>query len=90
MGLWEFPDNGADSWAYSTGQLIARFKANFSGESLFEKQVVTYLSHPEWFSKDKPKVEALFTELELFSNTADRGPVIYITLEKAYQIWAGR
>ncbi|HLD96613.1 MAG TPA: DUF2334 domain-containing protein [Patescibacteria group bacterium] len=90
MALWEFPDNGADSWAYSTEQLIARFKANFSGESLVEKQVVTHLSHPEWFSKDRPKIEALFTELKRSSNSADRGPVVYITLEKAYQIWAGR
>ena len=90
MDLWEFPDNGADSWAYSTEQLIDRFQANYSGKPLSDKQVVTYLSHPEWFWKDKPKIEALFTKLGKSANSADRGPVIYITLEKAYQIWAGR
>lgn len=90
IDLWEFPDNGADSWAYSAEQLIARFKANFTGEPISDKQIVTYLSHPEWFSKDKPKIEILFQELERFRNSTDRGPVIYITLDQAYQIWAGR
>ena len=88
--LWEFPNNGADSWAYTQKELYQRFTANFNGDPLNEKQVVTYLSHPEWFSTDKPKIEALFSAINKYRNSADRGPVIYITLDQAYQIWAGR
>uniref|UniRef100_A0A832DUR6 Uncharacterized protein n=1 Tax=candidate division WWE3 bacterium TaxID=2053526 RepID=A0A832DUR6_UNCKA len=90
LNLWEFPNNGADSWAYSTEQLLERFQSNFSGAPLAEKQVVTYLSHPEWFSKDQPKIEALFAAIDSYRNRVDGGPVIYITLGQAYQIWAGR
>ena len=90
LDLWEFPNNGADSLAYTTEQLIARFKDNFDGNPLSSRQVVTYLSHPEWFSKDKPRIDGLFSELDKYRNSVDGGPVVYITLERAYQIWSAK
>lgn len=90
LDLWEFPNNGADSWAYSEDQMYARFNTNFTGAPLKEKQAVTFLSHPHWFNRDNPKIEGLYTRVDRFLNSRDGGPVVYITLGQAYQIWAGR
>lgn len=86
--LWEFPNNGGDSWAYTTEQMIERFDRNYSSPVLEQKRLVTYLSHPEWFHVDKPKVDAVFSHTDQFLYTQDRGPVVYITLQDAYTIWS--
>ena len=88
LDIWEFPNSGADSWAYREDQMYARFTAHFSGSPLGEKRVVTYLSHPEWFHVDNPKIEGLYTKIDRFLNSQDTGPVVYITLDQAYQIWS--
>jgi len=88
LNVWEFPNSGADSWAYSADQMYARFTANFSGDPLNAKRVVTYLSHPEWFHVDNPKIEELYGRIDRFLNSRDAGPVVYITLDQAYQIWS--
>lgn len=88
MNLWQFPNNGADSWAFSTVDMIKRFEDNYTSTELTERRLVTYLSHPEWFDTDKPKMEALFSHLDDFTYAKDSGPVVYVTLEDAYNIWS--
>ncbi|NTV31492.1 hypothetical protein HGA91_05965 [candidate division WWE3 bacterium] len=87
MSLWEFPNNGADSWMFTEAQMKDRFNANYSGKIATDKKLVTYLSHPEWFKTDKPRIDALFTYTDQFLNDKDNGPVVYITLAQAYRIW---
>lgn len=89
-GFWEFPNNGGDSWAYTGENLIARFRANFSGTPLGERKIVTYLTHPNYFGKEGPAMVTLFNEVDRYLYTKDAGPVIYINLEEAYTIWAGQ
>ncbi|MCB0745603.1 MAG: hypothetical protein KDC67_16985, partial [Ignavibacteriae bacterium] len=60
--IWEFPNNGADSYAYSYEQMKERFDANYN-EMMNEPQVVTYLSHPHWFNIDYPKLDRLFSDI---------------------------
>ncbi len=87
MKIWEFPDNGADSWTYSTNDLIQRFKDNYSNRPLEKKQVVTYLTHPHWFNVDQPKMDATFTYVDNYLYKDDKGPIKYVTLEEAQKIW---
>jgi len=88
LGLWEFPNNGADSYAFSESELYSRFTANFKGSPLSKRTIVTYLSHPEYFWVDDLKLKTLFTRIDKHLNSLDGGPVIYVTLEEAYRIWA--
>jgi len=88
LNIWEFPNNGADSYAFSAAQLYERFSTNLGSGILTNKKIVTYLSHPEWFSVDNPKMNELFGKIGKKTYRADAGPVIYITLEEAQQIWA--
>lgn len=86
--VWEFPNNGGDSWAFSKDEMLQRFRDNYSGGiNQNDKVMVTYLSHPEWFYEDKPKMEGLFDEISKYKYSSDSGPVIYINLDDAYNIW---
>ena len=88
MDLWEFPNNGGDSWSFSKDEMYARFRANYAGGASTEMKIVTYLSHPDWFNVDKPKMESLFTDIGNEGFSSDKGPVIYTTLEDLYHIRA--
>jgi hypothetical protein len=85
MNLWEFPDNGLESTNIPGTEMIKRLQANFSGKPLTQTQVLTFLSHPHWFSTDKPKMEALFLEMNKYQAKNDSGPIVYTTIEKAYE-----
>lgn len=86
--LWEFPNNGADSYWFTANDLISRFQANFNGSSLSKPQVLTYLSHPHWLkSVDSPKLEELFSFISNYMYRNDSGPVIFSTLINAYNNW---
>ncbi|MEO6728289.1 MAG: acyltransferase family protein [Candidatus Dojkabacteria bacterium] len=90
LSLWEFPDNGADSYWFSAEDLISRFQQNMPGTDgvLTHPQVLTYLTHPHWFTIiDEPKVKSLFDYIGNFKYESNSGPVIYTTLEKAYNDW---
>lgn len=87
LSIWEFPNNGADSWAFSGDQMIARFKDNYNGSPTTERRIVTFLSHPEWYYVDKPKMEQVFDYVGKFQYKNDQGPVIFIGLDEAANIW---
>lgn len=90
MKIFEFPNNGADSYWFPLSDLIRRFDVNYpnKGDILFSPQVVTYLSHPHWFvSVDSYKIRSLFDYTNQFLYSNDNGPVIYETLENIYSEW---
>ena len=90
MKIWEFPNNGADSYWFSLNDLISRFNDNYPNKNqiMYFPQVVTYLSHPHWFiNVDKWKIRGLFDYLEQFLLSYDKGPVVYETLERIYTDW---
>lgn len=92
INIWEFPNNGADSYWYNAQELIDRFHANYpnKGEILDKPQVLNYLSHPQFFKvfheggTDETKMTAVFDITNRFLHSKDKGPVVYTTLENAY------
>ncbi len=84
MNLWQFPNNGADSTNLETIEMIKRLNENFKGEPLTDKQVITFLSHPHWFNQDYPRMKELFEEIDKYKAENGNGPIVYITLEDAY------
>ncbi|MDD3661795.1 MAG: hypothetical protein PHG63_01900, partial [Candidatus Dojkabacteria bacterium] len=87
MKIWELPNNGGDSWAFSKDDMYNRYRANYAGGVSDRMTVVTYLSHPDWFYEDKPKMDALLTDIERDLYADDNGPVIFGTLEDVYLTW---
>lgn len=90
LKIWEFPNNGADSYWFSKEELISRFDQNYpnKGSIMYTPQVVTYLSHPHWFTaQDTWKIRGLFNYTDQFLYRNDSGPVIYATLETIYSEW---
>lgn len=77
----EVPNNGADSYAFSAQDMKNRFKANYNGKVQKSAKSVVYLSHPEWFYKDKPKLNQLFKYLDKHVIYSDDGPALYVTIE---------
>ncbi|MBP6859248.1 MAG: hypothetical protein KBC69_01315 [Candidatus Magasanikbacteria bacterium] len=89
MKIWEFPNNGADSYWYSPEQMIERFNANWGavGEPLEKRTLVVFLTHPDWFHLDEAKVDTLFNYTDGYLHSRDSGPVLYKNLESIYNIW---
>lgn len=88
MNIWEFPNNGADSWHYSDTQMINRLKNNWKpGTVLNERKTMIYLSHPHWFNVDKPKMDKVLKFTDQYYFKEDKGPIIYINLDDLYKIW---
>ncbi|MBD3363300.1 hypothetical protein GF362_06280 [Candidatus Dojkabacteria bacterium] len=85
LDLWEFPNNGQDSWRLGAEEMISLFKANYSGGILEEKQTLTYLSHPHAFQIDIQRVELLYQNIDQYNIKEDGGPVIFVTLEDVYK-----
>lgn len=83
--ILEIPNNGADTYAFNTDQLISRFTDNFTGEPLTQPQQVTYLSHPHWFYPSRQQtIRQVFDYLHQFNYSEDSGPVVYTTLLGVY------
>jgi hypothetical protein len=88
LNIWQFPNNGADSWRFSGEDLLNRFKENFSGGIQKESQVLTYLSHPHAINVDIPKLEKPYDYIAQYTIEEDRGPVIHTTLDRCYNDFA--
>ncbi|HRP37220.1 MAG TPA: hypothetical protein PLS50_05410, partial [Candidatus Dojkabacteria bacterium] len=74
--------NGMDSTNRDFEILRDKFDDNYKSMPLEEPQVVTYLSHPHWFTKlDQSDMERIFDYIEPMKYENDNGPVIYSTLE---------
>lgn len=84
IGIWEFPNNGEESWRMNTTQLIKNFEANYSGGTVNDAVVVTYLSHPHSISVDMQKLEPLYAHIDKNSITSDNGPVVYANFSEIY------
>lgn len=89
MDIWEFPNNGGDSWAFSEEEMKDRFNRNFGSGILSEPATVVYLSHPHWFYEDSSKIDGLFSYIDMHLYSEGRGPVIYATYEDIYTYITG-
>ncbi len=90
INIFEFPNNGADSYWFPIEELIARFNQNYptKGEIMQKPQVLTYLSHPHGFPVfDSTKIRSLFDYTGNYQFKNDDGPVVYSTLETTYNEW---
>lgn len=90
LAIWEFPNNGADSWFYTAEDLQKRFEDNYKNTFLLESQTLTYLSHPHEIHKDIQILEPVFTSIDQHLAERDQGPIIYVTLEDAYTNTTGQ
>jgi len=87
--LWEFPNTGADSWSFSAQQMIERFELQHE-EVLTEPRVVTFLSHPEWYNVDAPKMDQVLGHTDQFLFDAGHGNVVYAPLSAVYTVWENK
>jgi hypothetical protein len=85
MNLWEYPNNGGDSWAYTSEKLIERFRDNYIGGISTQKKVVTYVTHPHWFDKEGPNIEGTLKYINTMSYGTDSGPILFISLDNVHK-----
>lgn len=87
VGVYEMPNNGGDSWAFSVEALLTRFKSNYTDVPTRHK-LVTYITHPDFFYKEGPKMTEVLQTIYTLSADNDNGPVVFTTLDDYYQIYA--
>ncbi len=88
LGIYEIPNTGGDTWAFSTKQLVARFNGIYYLNS-DKHNTVTFLSHPDYFKDEQLKMIPTLRYVDYFSNYSDNGSVIYTTLTSYYNKYAG-
>jgi hypothetical protein len=88
LSILEIPNNGADSYWFSTEDMKNRFKTNYPGGILEGPRQITYLSHPHWFNKSEQlKVKGVFDLIDIYKYENDSGPALYVTLDEIYKVW---
>ncbi len=88
LNILEIPNNGADSFAFSSEDMIERFNLNYSGGALHSAKQLTFLSHPHWFNNSRQQaMKDVFEYTDKRSYDQDLGPVVYVTLQDVYQAW---
>lgn len=87
LDLWEFPNNGGNSYFEDVNYLIDRFNENYNRKPQMQPHAVNYLTHPHAFTEDTEVLDPAFNYVDEYLAEKDNGPVIYITLENAYKNW---
>lgn len=88
LNLLEIPNNGNDAYWFDTDQLLQRFYANYSPNQLLdEPKIVTFLTHPDWFGTDLPRIQELLEEINQFTVEQGGGPVVFTTLADTLPEW---
>jgi peptidoglycan/LPS O-acetylase OafA/YrhL len=89
FNLIEVPNNGSDSTNNQSSVMKDRFNQNYpdKGTPLSSMQVLTYMSHPHWFTKyDNATMRDLMNYVSEYAAKDDKGPVIFTTIEKIYDL----
>ena len=82
LNIWEYPNNGMDSTNRDFEVLKQKFDDNYKSIPVDETQVITYLSHPHWFTKfDQIDIDRLFGYIEPMKYENDSGAVVFSTLD---------
>lgn len=85
--ILEVPNNAGNTWEHSAETINKRFDKNYAG-GVSEKPVIfNILSHPHWHYMDGPKLDEIFLHTSTYNYSNDNGPVIYVTMEEAVDIW---
>lgn len=83
FNLLEIPNNGLDSYWSTADDMIQAFYDNYTpGTTADFSRIIVYLSHPEWFNIDDPKLRDLFDEVNNYRSDLDKGPVKFVTLKE--------
>jgi hypothetical protein len=88
LPILEVPDNGLLVDYVTAAEMIEIFKKNWPGGALAESRVYSIGYHPPNFSDEYfQHIDGALAEVDLHLASADKGPVIYVTmseLAKAY------
>ncbi len=88
IGIYEMPNNGGDSWAFTVDAMVKRMADNANGETFSGPRMITYISHPDYFNKEGPKIEQVLNLSRMYMANSDSGPYVYITLQGYYNLYA--
>jgi hypothetical protein len=87
INLLEIPNNGGNTNEFPAGNLLENLRNNFDGEPLREPAAVVYLSHPQWYTTEFPRLDETLRGVDNILYELDRGPAVYTTVRSIYDIW---
>lgn len=87
LPILEIPNNGGNTFEFSSDKLIANFTQNYSGGPATTKTVITFISHPQWYTAEFPKIEPVLTHVSNYLYDQDNGPVFFVTSQIVAQLW---
>lgn len=88
LTIWEVANNGGDSWSFPVNSMKERFEQNWVNHApLSERRMVLYLSHPQWYTQEFPKITQVLQYISQYKYTDDNGPVVYVTVSQLGEVW---
>jgi hypothetical protein len=88
LSILQVPDNGALVDYVKAAEMIEIFTANWPGGALPEPRQLSVGYHPPNFTTGyKNRMDELFTHVDQFLISADKGPVVYETLSPMAVVW---
>jgi hypothetical protein len=86
-GILEIPNNGVTTYESSPAELLVRAKTLYGGGALTKPTTLVITSHPQFSQTEFPKIPAVLTQLENYSQSKDSGPVVFGTMDSIYSLW---
>jgi hypothetical protein len=91
LSILQVPDNGALVDYVKGAEMIEIFTANWPGGALPEPRQLSVGYHPPNFTTGyKNRMDELFTHVDQFLISADKGPVVYETLSPMAAVWPAK
>jgi hypothetical protein len=87
--ILEVPDNGSLVDYVTDGEMIEIFASNWPGGALTQPAALSIGFHNRTQASDRGRMEAALAHLSTFDAAHDLGPVVFITLSEAAQVWRG-
>lgn len=85
--ILEIPTNGLTTYDQTTDMLVKRAVAVYQGGILTEPKALVYVSHPQFYGREFPKIPEVLAYFSTISHNEDRGPAVFMTTGDIYALW---
>lgn len=86
-GILEIPNNGVSTYDQSSESLISRIDSVYQGGILTVPKVLVFVSHPQFSTREFPKIPEVLTRITAMSQGAGLGPAVFVTTADIARIW---
>ncbi len=86
-GILEIPTNGLSTYDQTVEMLITRITSVYKGGVLTSPKALVFVSHPQFYTREFPKIAEVLTKIMAASQVAGMGPAVFVTTADIAKLW---